>query len=272
MLRPDDPALATWIAEHQWYLMVAMFTVMGAWETVAPLRELRLPTARRWIGHLILYLASTALAIALFRTGAVALAVAVNGNGPLGNPGIPFAIRCLAWILWNDLIGYGTHRLLHSVSLLWPVHRVHHSDRDMDFTSQFRFHPLETVLTRALEAGAILLLGPPPFAVALWGTSIIVSGPLSHSNVQPPARWDSWARSLFVTPGTHRRHHSLDPADQHSNFGILLTIWDRLFRTYREPSDGALVASGVDEISPPESLRVLHLLAGPFRSSRSGSR
>jgi sterol desaturase/sphingolipid hydroxylase (fatty acid hydroxylase superfamily) len=37
----------------------------------------------------------------------------------------------------------------------------------------------------------------------------------------------------------HRVHHSTERAEHDSNFGFCLSIWDRLFRTYRaQPMHG----------------------------------
>jgi hypothetical protein len=40
-------------------------------------------------------------------------------------------------------------------------------------------------------------------------------------------------RLLLVTPDMHRVHHSTDNAEANSNFGFNLSVWDRLFGTYR---------------------------------------
>lgn len=43
--------------------------------------------------------------------------------------------------------------------------------------------------------------------------------------------------SLFlVTPSFHRSHHAQDLKHQNANYGITLTLWDRLFRTFQPPA------------------------------------
>jgi hypothetical protein len=56
---------------------------------------------------------------------------------------------------------------------------------------------------------------------------------LSHANIrQPGSVWR--AIGLVVsTPDFHRTHHSVDRDDCNSNFGLMLSCWDRLFGTYR---------------------------------------
>jgi len=43
-----------------------------------------------------------------------------------------------------------------------------------------------------------------------------------------------------VTPDMHLVHHSVIVAEQKSNFGFALSIWDRLFSTYRAESTAAV--------------------------------
>jgi sterol desaturase/sphingolipid hydroxylase (fatty acid hydroxylase superfamily) len=55
----------------------------------------------------------------------------------------------------------------------------------------------------------------------------------NHGNVKLPGGIDAGLRLLLVTPDMHRVHHSTDHAEANSNFGFNLSIWDRLFGTYR---------------------------------------
>jgi sterol desaturase/sphingolipid hydroxylase (fatty acid hydroxylase superfamily) len=45
---------------------------------------------------------------------------------------------------------------------------------------------------------------------------------------------DKVLRKLLVTPDMHRVHHSVEDDEANSNFGFNLSIWDRLFGTYRD--------------------------------------
>ena len=45
---------------------------------------------------------------------------------------------------------------------------------------------------------------------------------------------DKMLRRLVVTPDMHRVHHSVEDDETNSNFGFNLSLWDRLFGTYRE--------------------------------------
>jgi sterol desaturase/sphingolipid hydroxylase (fatty acid hydroxylase superfamily) len=44
---------------------------------------------------------------------------------------------------------------------------------------------------------------------------------------------------VLVTPDMHRVHHSADRIEHNSNFGFALSVWDRIFGTYRaQPLQG----------------------------------
>lgn len=45
-------------------------------------------------------------------------------------------------------------------------------------------------------------------------------------------------RLLIVTPDMHRVHHSVIDEETNSNFGFNLSLWDRLFGTYRDQPAG----------------------------------
>jgi len=48
------------------------------------------------------------------------------------------------------------------------------------------------------------------------------------------------------TPDLHRVHHSLNPAEQGSNFCFVLPVWDILFGTYRPPETVTIEALGAE--------------------------
>jgi sterol desaturase/sphingolipid hydroxylase (fatty acid hydroxylase superfamily) len=65
----------------------------------------------------------------------------------------------------------------------------------------------------------------------------------------------------------HRIHHSVIPAETNSNFGFNLSLWDRLFRTYRaEPAAGQLgMTIGLAQFRDPRELRLDRMLLQPLR-------
>ncbi len=68
-----------------------------------------------------------------------------------------------------------------------------------------------------------------------------------------------------MTPNLHRVHHSVERAEADSNFGTILTLWDRLAGTLRVHARPQAIAVGLPEPGPPEPLSIGALIAMPFR-------
>lgn len=152
-------------------------------------------------------------------------------NGPLV-PAMPLIAQSGIAIIAFSLVSYGLHRLMHRSDFLWRWHAVHHSDRQLDFSTGFRAHPFETILSAASLALTTVLLGLDPWAVA---AALIVLHALdlaSHSNLVMPRAAERVLGQLVVTPAIHARHHSADRSEHDSNFGNGLILWDRVFGTF----------------------------------------
>lgn len=59
----------------------------------------------------------------------------------------------------------------------------------------------------------------------------------THANLRLPQRFERAMRLVFVTADMHRVHHSSYHRETDSNYGATLSIWDDVFRTYREKSE-----------------------------------
>ena len=190
--------------------------------------------------------------------------------------GLLHAIALPGWaaiavsIVALDLMIYGQHRLMHRWHWLWRLHRLHHSDLALDVSSGVRFHPLEILFSMLLKIAAVLALGAP--AVAVLAFEILLNGfaMFTHANLAIPERADRRLRWMLITPDMHRIHHSVDQAEQQSNFGFHVCWWDRLFGSYRhDPQQPqAQLMLGLDEFRQHRQQRFDQLLLQPFRSER----
>ena len=196
-------------------------------EIFSPLRQAVSPTTTRWLINAALYMTSVLIA-----------AVLVPSRWTLGFGTIAWAERTLGepsaaalGIVVLDLSFYALHRLEHAFAFLWRLHLVHHSDLDVDVTTAIRHHPGETLLDCITLGTVTVLLGIPADTIALYGVLALAAQMLQHANVAIPVWLDRVAGLLIVTPSLHRRHHSEERIVSDTNFGLVFSIWDRLFGT-----------------------------------------
>ena len=189
-----------------------------------------------------------------------------NGIGLLNMAGSPWWIALAATIVIRSLVGYTFHLLMHKIRLLWPLHRVHHSDTHLDVTTTIRTHPLEFVLQFLVMVPLATVLGLDPWALAAYE---IVEGFVSlasHANVRRlPDRLDRALRWLFVTPNMHCLHHSSYRPETDSNYGALFSVWDRQFGTYSAAPRAGYDAMqiGLNEISDERAADFVWQLKSP---------
>jgi sterol desaturase/sphingolipid hydroxylase (fatty acid hydroxylase superfamily) len=149
----------------------------------------------------------------------------------------------------GDFIVYWVHRTKHRVSWLWRFHEIHHSTPEMGMFAQRRLHPVDTLIGQVWQLVPLLFIGSKYFNLFLpYALLRTAAGYWHHSNT----RFESEAAAkLFVTPSIHRVHHSARTEDFDANFGSLLSIWDRMFGTFREPSTESLAQTGVEGSALP---------------------
>lgn len=249
-------------------LFIVLLALFAIAETLFPRRERTKPQARRWFGNLgLLVIGSIA---ARWLLPIVPLAAALwsrdQGVGLLNLTTLPLWISGLLAFLALDLLIYAQHRLFHHVPLLWRLHRMHHTDLDLDVSSGVRFHPLEILLSLALKIGAVVALGAPPIAVLIFEIVLNGTSMFNHANIALPRPVDAFLRLALVTPDMHRIHHSVLQDETDSNFGFNIPWWDRLFGTYKaEPRDGQTgLTLGLPIFRDDRALQLLPLLVQPF--------
>ncbi len=207
-------------------------------ELFVPLRAQTTPLSRRWIANIGLYGFGLGIQRLFLPVSAFVVSDAAIKAGPSTLEIIAgsTALSVVLGILLLDCWKYVEHRLFHHVPILWRLHLVHHSDLDTDFTTTERHHPLEAILGIGGLLGIVYLLTIPPLAIAIYFLIAPGVSLFSHANVRVPVALDRWLRWVIVTPSVHIIHHSAAQPETDSNFGTLLTVWDRIFGTYRTSS------------------------------------
>lgn len=253
--------------------MAAVFSAMAAWEYARPRRRRLLTRRQRWPGNLALIAIGTILVRVAAPVTLVGIAEIRQGVGLLAAAGLTGAAGGVAGFVVLDLTIYAQHVIFHRVPVLWRLHRTHHADIDLDVTTGLRFHPLEILISYAVKAAVIALLGVGPWAVVAFEIALNALALFNHANVSLPPALEKLLRLAIVTPEMHEVHHSRVPRDLNSNFGFNFSIWDRLFRTFAQaPADaGGQTVIGLAQFREAGEARLGRLLTQPFREEKTGA-
>ncbi|WP_340109287.1 sterol desaturase family protein [Pikeienuella sp. HZG-20] len=249
---------------------IAVFAAMALWEWRAPLR----PTARgrRWVGNLGLTALNTVVVRLLFPAAAVgaALDASAKGWGLFNALDWPVWLEGAIVFLALDFAIWAQHVVFHHVPALWRLHQVHHADEAMDVTTGFRFHPGEIAISMAVKIGLVYLLGAAALAVVAFEIALNAAAMFSHSNLRLGPRVERALRRVIVTPDMHRSHHSIHRREHDTNFGFLLSIWDRMFRVYtKDPAEGhEKMRIGLPEWRDGRTAGFIWSLVLPFRKRK----
>jgi len=173
------------------------------------------------------------------------------------------AWRFVVSLLYLDGMTYLFHAAYHRLPWLWRLHRVHHTDRDLDTTSASRFHVGEVVLSTTLRFIVAIPLGPSGSEMGMFALLLLFSAQFQHANFRLPAAIEPAVRAIFVTPDMHRVHHSEHPAETRANFSAIFSFWDRLFGTYRMAPQAEIVI-GLPEYRDRVSRTLPNLMRMPF--------
>ncbi len=148
--------------------------------------------------------------------------------------GLPWSIPLTIWsviaaVLIADITYYWEHRIAHEVRILWTQHAVHHSSRDMNIITGFRFGPLEGLWSIVMHL-PMALMDFPPEAIFAGILLVLAYQTWLHTELigkLGPLEW------VLNTPSHHRVHHGADDKYLDTNYGGILIIWDRLWGTFQ---------------------------------------
>ena len=174
------------------------------------------------------------------------------------------ALNAAVTVVALDGVTYAWHRAYHGVPVMWRMHRVHHSDRDLDVTTSGRFHLSEMILSALFRLGVIAALGASVASVLIFEIVFGLFNQLEHANLRLPGRLDAWLRAVVVTPDMHRIHHFQDAARTNSNYATIFSWWDRLFGTYVIGPDQRSAPIGLPEYARAEDVAFGKVLAMPL--------
>jgi sterol desaturase/sphingolipid hydroxylase (fatty acid hydroxylase superfamily) len=134
----------------------------------------------------------------------------------------------------------------------------------MDLSTGWRFHFGEMLASIPYRAGIAALLGVRGSTALGFEVVFEACTAFHHSNWELPYAVERRLAPVMVTPRTHGIHHSMVHRETQSNYGVVLTLWDRLHRTLRLNVPQQELTIGVPAFPDPATQTVARLLALPL--------
>jgi sterol desaturase/sphingolipid hydroxylase (fatty acid hydroxylase superfamily) len=232
-------------------LIALCFAVFGALAKLFPCDARRPVFASRAIGLDMGYcLLGVAYAAAGPLAGAALAASPLAGLADrIARPAIgelPLGGQLTVLLVVTDFAQYWLHRAFHA-KRFWPIHAIHHSARDVNWTTTFRTHPINYLVQNAALGALARMAGFSETCLLVAAPVFFFSGAITHANL-------CWTfgpfRYVLASPVFHRWHHAADPAGQNRNFAPMFPVWDLMFGTFHMPHGerpGPYGAAGVPD-------------------------
>ncbi len=135
--------------------------------------------------------------------------------------------------IFLDFGEYIYHILMHKVKRLWIFHLVHHSDNVVDVSTTLREHPGENIIRLSFTLLWVFLSGTAFWVLILRQIIQVFTTLFAHMNFRIPEYMDKIIGFIFITPNLHQVHHHYKKPYTDCNYGDVLSIWDRLFGTFK---------------------------------------
>ncbi|HMI63481.1 MAG TPA: sterol desaturase family protein [Puia sp.] len=132
-----------------------------------------------------------------------------------------------------DFTYYWFHRLSHKWQPLWAFHLIHHSSPYINLTTSYRLNWLSALISPFFFLPLALTGFPPSYIALSYGLNLLYQ---FFMHTEAIGKWGR-LEGIIDSPSAHRVHHGKNPSYIDKNFGGILMIWDRLFRTYQPETE-----------------------------------
>lgn len=224
-----ETQLQPWLSSYGLLIVSVLFVAVATLEMLFPQQKLSTTTFSRWRDNFLLYLLATL--VRRLMAPLVVLGISFNSGYLASSTTLPLWAALLSGLIIFDLAAYLLHRCMHHFPILWRIHAIHHAPVDVDLTTAWCFHPLDSVITLTYQLMVLWLVGLPAESLVFYQA---MSGILSyghHANFRVSERLYKLLSPIFILPADHRVHHSSDLHSGNTNFSVILSLWDHVFRT-----------------------------------------
>lgn len=242
------------------------FVLFLCFELIRPYRQPSVPKRKRLVTNISLTVLNSAVLSLIFAgiTINTALYVTENNLGLLNMISLPLWLKVFLAVFFMDFMLYVWHLLNHEVPLFWRFHRVHHSDLNMDVSTATRFHIGELAISAVIKICLIYFIGANLISVIIFESLLVLTAQFQHSSITVPESFERFFWIFLVPPSMHRIHHSVKIHERDTNYGTILSVWDRLLGTLLKDIPQETIVIGVGAYREPEKLGLPGLLLMPF--------
>ena len=146
-------------------------------------------------------------------------------------------------VVIQDGLNFAVHYYNHKWKWVWEFHKIHHAATFMIPLTNQREHPVQTVLDYTPEILAVgAWIGVTTYLLQMPIVENVVLGMdawffanllsfyhLRHSHI--PMSY-GWLEHFVMSPAQHQLHHSYAVQHWDRNFGLLLSVWDKMAGTF----------------------------------------
>lgn len=194
---------------------------------------------------------------------------------PVGSAGpVTLIAFTVSMLIAYDLSYYLYHRMQHRIPILWELHKVHHSAQIMVGVTKDRVHPIDEIMNRwwdgvipGLCYGVWLFFALDPVELTVFGINvyalrniILMMDFVRHTHLK--LSYGRHLNAILLSPHYHQLHHSIAEKHWDKNFGLGLSVWDRVFGTLviPEPDEDFVFGLTENEHDEYQSLYKLHVV------------
>lgn len=210
-------------------LLILSTIIFFIWERVKPGREL--PHSKGWFARAIFInvIQLAMLGVAGLTWNQYFRSYSLFHFGPWQSPAIE---GFFYWVV-GTFVFYWWHRIRHANGFWLIFHQLHHSPRRIELLTSFYKHPIEIAADSILIGFIIYTVFGGSATAGAWYAFFAATGEyFYHANIKTP----HWLGYLIQRPEHHSIHHQVGV--HRYNFSDL-TLWDRMFGTFKDTDDFA---------------------------------
>lgn len=213
-------------------LAILAFFFLLAWEKKKPYLEFSAQVYKEsFVTNTSAFLINNVILTVLRASSLFFVAQQFSSYGLLGSLDNGLFKGILAFAFF-DLAIYVWHRASHKYEWLWRFHKIHHCDKSFNVSTGFRFHVFDLLLEIVYKCVFVIVIGVDAYLVLSIEIIELFFIFFHHANIKVPN--EEKISQVIITPFLHRAHHSTLRSEHDSNYGIVLSIWDKIFNTRKE--------------------------------------